>query len=406
MKKKDKKTLVKKNWIQNFNLVGEAKVTDYTFKIDEHSNKSDWIYNMMNLGIFCGENHGTVFCDLMGGYGSEREDNPIYVHGKKEDNTDDFDNNYTIDWDDRLDDSILEDIGDLCFITVGIEKDSNEKTYYKKFLTPYDAIEYIKEHLTDGMVINVKGQLKYQLYNDSISVKKEINSIAISKAALDSYKASFTQTILLNKDSAGSSNIDKEKNILNVDAYLLEKFKEFNGHDLTNDGKIKGGQFVPLRKRFEYELDLENKDLTAKIISKLFRVKKGITQATFLGDFVESGAAINVTIEDVPDDIKDLIEIGVYTEEEALKACSTNGAKERRMILRKPLIKQVGDDDNKVPQIQRTEQVFDDEDLLLDCLIPKENDEEEEDLDTEDSSTTSTSGDEDEDLAALLDELD
>lgn len=402
-KQKERTPLVKKSWVQNFNLIGEAKLTDYTFKIDEHSDKSDWIYNMMNLSVFCGENHGTVFCDLMGGYGSERNENPIYVHGKKEDKTDDFENNYTIDWDDRFDESILEDIGDLCFLTVGLEKDSNDKTYYKKFLSPYDAIEYIKEHLADGAVINIKGQLKYQLYNDSISVKKEVNSIVLSKATADSYKASFTQTILLDKDSVSSSNIDKEKNVLNVDAYILEKFKEFNGHDLTNGGKVKGGQFVPLRKRFEYEIDPEKKDLTVKIINKLFKVKKGITQATFIGDFVESGAAINVTIDDVPDDIKDLIEMGVYSEEEALKACSTNGAKEKRMILRKPLIKQVGNEDNKVPQIQRTEQVFEDEDLLLDCLIPKED----EDLNIDEDENEEIQGsDEDEDLEALLDALD
>lgn len=400
-KQKERKPLVKKNWVQNFNLIGEAKITDYTFKIDEKSNKSDWIYNMMNLSVNCGEKSGTVFCDLMGGYGSERSENPIYVHGKKEDGSDDFDNSYTIDWEDRFDESILEDIGDLCFLTVGLEKDSKDKTYYKKFLTPYDAIAYIQENLNDGTVINVKGQLKYQLYNDNISVKKEVNSIVLSKAEPNSYRATFTQTILIDKDSAGANTIDKEKGMLLVDSYILEKFKEFNGHDLTNGGKVKGGIFVPLRKRFEYELDLEKKDLTVKLINKLFKVKKGITQVTFIGDFVESGAAVTVTIDDIPDDIKELIDLGVYTEEDALKACSTNGQKERRMILRKPLIKQVGDDDNKIPQIQKFEQMFEDEDLLLDCLIPKED---EEDYLEEDEDVVSAK--EDEDLAALLDALD
>lgn len=402
-KKKDKKALTKKGYTQSFNLIGAAKVTDYTFKIDEKSTKSDWIYNSMNLGVDCGDKHGVVFCDMMSGYGSERSNNSIYVHGKKEDGSDDFDNQYIIDWEDRFDESILEDIGDLCFVSVGLEKDSKDKTYYKKFLTQYDAIAYIKENLKEGMAINVKGQLRYQLYNDNLTVKKEVTSIALSKAEPDAYKASFTQTILLNKDSVGSGSIDKERSVLLVDAYVLEKFKEYNGHDLTNNGKIKGGQFVPLGKVFEYELDLEDKELTAKIINKLFKVKKGVTQATFIGDFVETGAAVTVTMDDLPDDIKELVEIGVYSEEEALKVCSGNGAKEKRMLIRKPLIKQVGDEDNKVPQIQRVVEAYEEEDLVLDCLIPKSEEVEDEDYFDDEESGSSN---EDADLSALLDALD
>ena len=118
-KKETINALEKKDWISRFNLVGAAKINDFTYKINEKSNKSDWIYNSINLGVDCGEKHGTVYCELMGGYGSER-DNVIYVHGKKEDGTDDFENSYTIDWDDRFDESIIEDIGDLFFIKVGL----------------------------------------------------------------------------------------------------------------------------------------------------------------------------------------------------------------------------------------------------------------------------------------------
>ena len=64
----------------------------------------------------------------------------------------------------------------------------------------------------------------------------------------------------------------------------------------------------------------------------MFKVKKGITQITFEGNFVEGGATVKATLDDIPDDIKDLIECGVYTEEEALARCSTNGKREQRMI--------------------------------------------------------------------------
>ena len=77
-KKEVVNALTKTEWISNFNLVGEAKINDFTFKINEKSEKSDWVYNSINLGISCGEKYGTVFCELMNGYGSER-DNVIYV---------------------------------------------------------------------------------------------------------------------------------------------------------------------------------------------------------------------------------------------------------------------------------------------------------------------------------------
>lgn len=409
-KVKEKKPLVREGWTQSFNLVGEAKINDYTFKIDEKSTKSDWVYNALNLGVFCGEKYGTVFCELSGGYGSERNNNVVYVHGKKDDGTDDFKNQYTIDWDDRLEESILEDLGGLCFLTVGLEKDSKDKTYYNKFLTPYDAIAYIQEHLEDGMVVNIKGQLKYTVYNGNVQCRKEVNSIVLSKAEPDKYRATFTQTMLLDKDSAGKDTIDKDKGVMNVYAYVLEKFKEYNGWDLTDGGKVKGGIFVPLNKTFEFDLKAASPENTIKIINKVFKVKKGVSQATFKGEFVESGAAVTATEADLTDDIKELIEMQMYTLEEALAKCSTSGAKERRMILTQVDIKLVGDDDNKTPQIQKFDEVFDEEDLQLECLVAKDEDEDSDKTDSddevpfdeEDKEETS----EEDDLAALLDQLD
>ena len=90
MAKRNKKTLEKKNWSNSFVLIGEAKINEYTFKLDEKSEKSDWVYNSLNLGVYCGETCGTVYAEIMGGYGAER-DNVIYVHGKDEEGKDDFD---------------------------------------------------------------------------------------------------------------------------------------------------------------------------------------------------------------------------------------------------------------------------------------------------------------------------
>ena len=404
-KVKEKTPLAKTNWVSQFTLVGTAKINDFTYTLDKKSESSDWIYNRLNLAVECGNKCGTVYAEMSGGYGSERNNNVIYVHGKNEDGTDDFKNQYTVAWEDRFEESILEDIGDNCFIKIGLEKDTHDKTFVKNFLSPYDAITYINEHLEDGMVINVRGQLRYSVYQDKIQCKKEINSIFLSKADPESYRAIFVQTMLLDKDSAGKDTIDLDKKVMYVNGYLLEKYKEFNGWDLTDGGKT-NGIFVPLKKTFEYDLSNKTPEQVAKTYSTFFRIKKGVSQITFNGEFVETGATIQATESDIPDDIRALIELGMYDLDEALALCSTNGGIERRMIITAVNVRKVTDNDGVMhPIIQRTDNVYEDEDLQLECLVPKnveEDDEDEDGIPFNEATDSSEMDEEMNDLAALL----
>ena len=354
---KEKKVLKRENWVSSFTLIGKPKLNDYTFKIDEKSEKSNWRYSSLNLGVDCGEKFGTVYCEMMGGY-SEEGNSVIYAHGKNDDGSDNFDERIVVDWDDRNNDEILETIGDLSFITVGLEKTDNDKTFYKKFLSAYDAIAYIKDHIDENTVINVKGSLKYSTYNDRTQCKKIINSIALSKVNdVSKYAARFTQSMLLDKDSASLKNVDKEKGIMYVDAKVLDYVKEIKGTEIK-------GQY-PFPKQFEYVFpDLTNAEQCKKIMDKLFKVKKGITQITFEGDLIEGGAVVTTTINDIPDDIKDMIDCGIFTEEEALVRCSSNGNREQRMVLTKPFIRLVGDEKMPVPQIFAEK--YTEEDLIFD----------------------------------------
>ena len=355
----EKKVILKKDWVSQFTLIGKPVINDYTFKIDEKSEKSNWIYNALNLGIDSGEKFGTVYAELMGGY-SEDNANSIFAHGKKDDGSDDFEKQIIVDWEDRFKDDVLEEIGELSFITVGLEKTNEGKTFYKKFLSAYDAIAYIKEHLTEDVVINVKGNLKYSSYNDNVQVRKNITSIVLSKVDDPAnYKATFTQSVLIDKDSASLKNIDKDKGVLLVDARVLDYVKEVNGVEVRSQ--------YPYNKQFEFAIDFSNEAACRKIMDKLFKVKKGITQITFEGNFVEGGAVVTATWDDIPDDIKDLVEMGVYSKEEALAKCTANGSRERRMVLVKPQIKLVGED--KVPVIQKFDERYTEDDLILDYVF-------------------------------------
>ena len=372
---KQKKQLTKENcgWVQNFILIGKAQVNDYTFKIDQHSQNSDWIYNALNLGVNCGDNYGTIFCELMGGYGSGR-DNFIYVRGKEADSE-----SYTIDWDDRFDEDILKDISDMSFMQIALERDAQGKPFYKKFLSPYDVIAYVKEHLKPDTVIAVKGRLKYTIYNDELQVRKEITSIALPKSEIDpsQFRATFTQTVLLDKTSIGKA--DNEKSIIPITGYVLEKFREYNGKDLTEDGKVKGGKLVPLRKTFEFEFDINNEKQTKLRLEKMFKVSKNITLATFEGKLIEGGAVINATEDDLDDDIKELIELGFYTLEEVLSKFADNKSKERRMVIVKPYVKSIEQTDgSKKLEQQKFDNFYTEEDLILDYLMVNEDEEEDE----------------------------
>lgn len=338
------KNITKQNWANRFNLVGKPRLGEYTFKIDEHSTRSSWVYNSMNLGIDCGEKYGVCYASLMAGYSPERA-NTIYVHGKDDNGNDDFKNRFEVDWDDRFDDSLLETVGDMCFIKVGIEQTTQGNNFTKKFLSAYDAIVYIKEHLTDDMVVSVSGNLKYSMYNGNAQMNKEITSVYLSRVEDPSqFHATFTQSILLDKDSASLKEVDKGTGIMYVDAIVLDYMKEFNGHEIR-------GQF-PYHQQFEYEYDLSKPELCKKIYEKLFKVKKGYTQITFEGDFVSGNSSVGANWDDVPDDIKELVELGIYTKEDALEKCADSGSRERHMFLRKPAAFMQGSDDNRTPVLQ------------------------------------------------------
>ena len=71
-------------------------------------------------------------------------------------------------------------------------------------------------------------------------------------------------------------------------------------------------------------------------------------------------------MDDVTDDVKALIAMGLYTEEEILTKYAAQGGIERRYVLTRPIVKIEGDAENK----QTVPQIFDDryteEDLIVD----------------------------------------
>ena len=346
-KSKERKEFTKQNYVSSFNVVGRAIVTDSTFSLDQKSNKSDWIYNRMNLGIDCGDDNGVVYVTSMGGYGADRA-NVIYVHGKNDDGSDDFKNSYTVNFEDRNEDAVLSSVGRMCLKSAAVERDNKGKNVYRNFLSEYDMIQYLADHLENGTVVGVSGNLEYQIYNGVTNVQRVVTRISLYDAEPSDFRANFTQTILLDENCKGE--IDKTTGEMVIDGYVLEYMKEYRGHSLAVGDKK--GQNVPLPFSFRYMINLENKELSQKAIKKLFDVKKGsVNVLTMEGHMMSSGATVQMTEDELPDDIKEFINLGIMSLEDALTSCATNGNRERKMIIVKPRIKNVTNQDGTVNHV-------------------------------------------------------
>lgn len=377
-----------------FNLIGRVKVTDKTFNLD-NSYDSGWTDNSMYVGVDCG-NGNTVYAEMRSGFFPDK-DNVIRAYSKDEKDDTGKSKSVEIAWEDRLDESLYDSISDSSFLTVGVEKDVKDKTVYKKFLTAYDAVEYLNEHLEDGMIVNVKGTIGYSEYEDNVSTKKEITSIVLSKIDDEAdFKATFSQTILVDSKSIGKKNDDK--GTMELAAYVVD----YVGKPKINGEKIEVKKNVTYPKTFEVAIN-ENPEITDKMLQRFFKPKKGkITEITVTGNLVEGGSTVNITEDDIPDDIKELIEMGLYSEEEAEKKIAVgNGNRERRMIIVKPDITYVGTGDDRKPTVAFEDGKYDEDDLyfyeqaLLDAGAEPSSDNE---TDSESEETSS----EDDDLLAML----
>lgn len=377
----------------SFMLIGKAKVTDKTFNLD-NSYDSGWTDNSMYIGIDCG-NGNTVFAEMRGGFFAGQEDTTVLrAYDKNEKDGEGRSKQVEIAWEYRLDESLLDSVSDSSLITVGVEKDVKGKTVYKKFLSQYDAIEYLNDYLEDGVVVNVKGNLKYSEYDGNVLAKKEITSIVLSKVEDESdFKATFSQAILVDSKSIGKK--DEEKGTMALDAYVID----YVGSPKIDGEKVEIKKNVVFPITFEVAIN-EKPEITAKMLQKFFKPKKKgtLNEITVVGNLIEGGSVVNITEDDIPDDIKELIEMGLYSEEEAEKKCAVgNNNREKRMVILKPDIIYVGQGDERKPTVPFDEGKYEEADLVFYAQVLADAG-----VETDNDSEPTDNASEDDDLLAML----
>lgn len=378
----------------SFNLIGRVKRTDKSFNLN-NTYDSGWTDNSMYIGVDCG-NGNVVYSEMRSGFFPDNE-STIRAYSKDDKDENGKSKSVEIAWEDRLDESILDTVADTSLITVGVEKDVHGKTAYKKFLQAYDAVEYLDEYLEDNVVVNVKGNLGYSEYDGNVSVKKDITSIVLSKVEDENdFKATFSQTILIEPKCIGKTL--EEKGTIELDAYVVD----YVGKPKVDGKKVEVKKNVVFPKTFEIEVN-ENPEITAKMIKRFFDPKKKgqVNEITVAGKLVEGGSTVTITKDDIPDDIKELIEMGVYSEDEAVKKIAVGGGnRERRMIVVKPDIVYVGQGDDRKPSVAFEEGKYEEDDLIFyeQALLAAGDGSEDADSDADSSEMT----DEDDELVKML----
>lgn len=356
----------------SFTLVGEfSRGRKNPFQIDvESQSGTGYVYNRLEMPIDCGSKYGTIYVHLQDGY------NPrgtlIYCHTKDKDGKTDWKTQFTVDWDDRMNEEILKEVSEFDFITVGIEKDVKGNIVYKKFLSMYDVINYLNENLQDDSVLRVSGKIEYGYYNGNTTRQLIPNNIVLSNIVnkpdfdkANDFKATFVQELLLSSDSIG--DFDKELNELEIKGYVASYIYKYDGK------KVKKINALPYTYYFSFN------DVTEKqrelIIKKVLKVKKGVSRIVFNGEFHEGGTVVKATMDDVPDDLKELISLGLYTEEDVLGMVSTSD-RQRKMVLTNLHVRKAKDEDGNVTA---SLQVFPEEydESVLDIDLSAEEEEEE-----------------------------
>ena len=168
-----------------------------------------------------------------------------------------------------------------------------------------------------------------------------------------------TQTVLLDEDSFKRiTKQDKEDGEVVIRAYAPEYVSKVNGK--------------PYKKTIPFSLPIhvrigEDIEKTQKILDKLFKVPKGkIRELTIEGEIVEGYEQGEVSSNDIElsAELKELIEMGLYSEKEAREKMVVRGNKVSKLIFTRPYL-QKDKDDAKNLKVAIDDDKYKPEDMII-----------------------------------------
>jgi len=340
-----------------FQIVGNVRLNEKTFAgVVEAA--SGWMYVNDRISIEVAENVRPQV-KLNGGYSKTKQ----ILYAFNEDNK-----SVQVPYKERNNEKILEHIRKNSFITVGLEKDKENKLIRKRFLSAIDAEKYISETLTDEMSVSVYGTIEYGEYNGKETRDYMLNSIWLNEGekALEPV-ARVIQSYLVDETALPKnwkSELEKD-GVVHVYTQVPQYFKKFE------DKVVK--KILPVHQDLVVKADIDDKDALKRaegLVEKSFVVNSGVLrELTAVCSINEGWNASSGSEMKASDDVQSLIDLGLVTAEDISSIVTVRGDVVKELVFEMPYFKtvdgiiQLGIDDDKydISVLQTPEMDSDDE---------------------------------------------
>ncbi|WP_056954035.1 hypothetical protein [Limosilactobacillus ingluviei] len=309
--------------VSRFSAYGKVSISADTFPTDAVKAASGYTYKRVSFPVSVGDNN-TIYVQMMGGYSPKK---PV-IYARNTDN-----DPIEVNWDLRTNENILENIADRSFVKVRLEKDADGKLIEKKFLSEFDAITYMADHLKDGQQVYIGGDVEYRHYNGQIQRSFNMTTVALDENEDRKPSAQLSQTYLIDNTSVDSDWEDQleEKKQLVVNAYVPQYVGKHEGKQIKKT--------LAFPQQFVLKATDENMDKRKAIVKRFLLTDEDVVrELSLLCDLVDGYEESTGNVE-LSDDLKELIKLGFMTEEAAEKQMTIGGNRVRETVLVRPMLR-------------------------------------------------------------------
>lgn len=318
-------------------LIGKAKIRDGAFGEETQKEGKTWRQVDSSFGVDTGEGN-VVYGRIWGGYKTD-----VRKTSYQDSETKKY---IQIKWEDRLKESIIEKANPYSLLEAKLEKDSEGKFITKKFLHEIDFSNYLAEHLQDGADVRVRAEAEYSEYNGNINRRFSITGVYLNEPYEKDGEmvqtppmAQLRQTYMID-DSALESGWERKlakDGTITARVFVPQYVSQMNvdGKRVEIKRTIAFPQGVTIKVDVEDEKALESK---TKIVKKYFVVKKGTVREVECYVDINEGYDESTGVE-LNDEMRELIEMGMLTEEDIKKQTTIRGNKVSEITFSKPVVK-------------------------------------------------------------------
>lgn len=380
----------------NFYMVGKVKINDNSLKDAEQKPGSSWLGVNTGFGLEIEEGN-IIYPNIWGGRSLAR--GVLYGMNKETRKP------VQIPFEDKNNETILDTLIPSNFRYAQIEKGDDGKLVEYRFLDDIDYVNYLQENLKHDMEVIVTGRATYSLgKQDEHGDMRIYKRYEISRVRLNETHETEDGEQVLNREHQASQN-----STYLIDESALDKnWKK----ELENDGKVRvnglinhyfsqlpvGGNYEKFKKIASVRQPFyiiaktdEEKDKMGKFIKTFLKVSGDSVNVMDVQLRINEGFETgNVGDIELSDDAKELIAIGMATEEELRSQLVVRGARTSELIFTRVNLQTVGEGDNaQSVAVQKDLYTFDDL-VFPEVEAEKLSDTVEDDDDFEDEPATET----------------